>query len=78
MSLDVKVKLAIWDQNNGASGANLTVRVKYVGVFTVTSSTLERDPATHRSIEGFFNTMASSGAFSPNPGPVTGSIALVQ
>ena len=31
-----KVKLAMWDQTNGASGANLTVRVKYVGVFAIT------------------------------------------
>jgi hypothetical protein len=76
---NVSVKLAIWDQNNGLSGANLTVRVKYVGVFTVTRF----DPGTGPGnppdqIKGYFTSMASSGSFSATPGPVTGSIALVQ
>jgi Flp pilus assembly protein TadG len=74
---NVQVKLAIWDQNNGLSGANLTVRVKYVGVFTVTRF-VPGSGTTADQIIGYFNTMASSGAFSANPGPVTGSIALVQ
>lgn len=74
---NVQVKLAIWDQNNGASGANLRVRVKYVGVFTVTRF-VPGPGNTSDQIIGYFNTMASSGAFSANPGPVTGSIALVQ
>jgi len=72
-----QVKLAIWDQNNGLSGANLTVRVKYVGVFTVTRFVPGSGTAADQII-GYFNSMASSGAFSANPGPVTGSIALVQ
>jgi Flp pilus assembly protein TadG len=74
-----QVKLAIWGSNNGLSGANLKVTVKYVGVFTVTRF----DPGTGPGqppdqIKGYFTSMASSGAFSATPGPVTGSIALVQ
>lgn len=72
-----KVKLAIWDQNNGASGANLTVRVKYVGVFVITRFASGSGTAADQII-GYFSTMASNGAFSTNPGPTTGSIALVQ
>lgn len=70
-----RVKLAMWDQNNGLSGANLTVRVKYVGVFAVASFT--GGPAGTQ-ITGFFTSMASSGGFSADPTPITGSIALVQ
>jgi Flp pilus assembly protein TadG len=76
---NVQVKLAMWDQNNGLTGSNLTVRVKYVGVFTVTQFTPGQGPGNPPDqIKGYFNTMASSGAFSANPGPVTGSMALVQ
>lgn len=74
----VKVKLAIWDQNNGLTGANLKVRVKYVGVFGITGFTKGAGPGTPDQITGFFTTMATSGAFSVNPGPTTGSIALVK
>jgi hypothetical protein len=70
-----KVKLAMWDQNNGLSGANLTVRVKYVGVFAIAKFS---GGATTTQITGYFTSMASTGAFSANPTPVTGSIALVQ
>lgn len=70
-----KVKLAMWDQNNGASGANLTVRVKYVGVFAITGFS---GGAGTTQITGYFTSMASSGGFSADPTPITGSIALVQ
>ena len=73
----VKVKLAIWDQNNGATGANLTVRVKYVGVFGITLFTAGSGSAADQ-ITGFFSTMATTGSFSATPGPTTGAIALVQ
>ncbi len=73
----VKVKLAIWDQNNGLSGSNLTVRVKYVGVFGINQFTRGSGTAADQ-IVGYFSTMATNGSFSTNPGPTTGSIALVQ
>jgi Flp pilus assembly protein TadG len=72
-----KVKLAIWDQNNGATGSNLTVRVKYVGVFDVTNF-VGGSGKTSDQIIGYFNTMATDGSFSATPGPTTGSIALVK
>ena len=72
-----KVKLAIWDQNNGASGSNLTVRVKYVGVFGITRFTKGAGTAADQ-ITGYFSSMATSGSFSTNPGPTTGAMALVQ
>ncbi|HLB09471.1 MAG TPA: hypothetical protein VK617_08040, partial [Gemmatimonadaceae bacterium] len=74
----VKVKLAIWDQNNGLSGANLTVRVKYVGVFGINLFTPGSGKSGVDQISGYFSTMATSGSFSATPGPTTGSIALVQ
>jgi Flp pilus assembly protein TadG len=70
-----KVKLVIWDQNNGGSGANLTVRVKYVGVFAITQFD---GGGSSTQITGFFSTMAATGSFSASPSPTTGSIALVQ
>jgi Flp pilus assembly protein TadG len=73
----VKVKLAIWDQNNGATGSNLTVRVKYVGVFGINKFTAGSGGAADQ-ILGYFSTMATTGSFSTTPGPTTGSIALVQ
>jgi Flp pilus assembly protein TadG len=76
-SCSTKVKLAIWDQNNGLTGSNLTVRVKYVGVFEVTQYT-PGSGKTDDQIQGFIATMATNGTFSTNPGPTTGSIALVQ
>lgn len=72
-----KVKLAMWDQNNGLAGANLTVRVKYVGVFGVTQFKAGSG-LTADQIIGYFSSMATDGNFSATPGPTTGSIALVQ
>jgi len=70
-----KVKLAVWDQNNGLSGANLTVRVKYVAVFAIASFS---GGAGMTQINGYFTSMSSSGGFSANPTPITGAISLVQ
>jgi hypothetical protein len=70
-----KIKLVIWDQNNDGSGAGLTVRVKYVGVFAITKFT---GGGSSTQITGFFSSMTASGSFSATPSPVTGSIALVQ
>lgn len=72
-----KVKLAIWDQNNGAPGANLRVRVKYVGVFAVVSFQSGGGGGADQ-ITGYFTAMAATGSFSATPSPLTGSIALVQ
>jgi len=70
-----KIKLVMWDQSNGAPGNNLTLRVKYVGVFAIAGFKGGSGPD---QITGFFTSMATSGGFSSNPSPVTGSIALVQ
>ena len=70
-----KVKLVLWDQNNGLNGANLRVRVKYVGVFSITSF---KGGAGTTQVSGYFSTMATTGGFTGTPNPTTGSIALVQ
>jgi hypothetical protein len=70
-----KVKLAMWDENNGMSGNNLMYRVKYVGVFSLVGF---KGKAGTAQIAGYFTSMASTGGFSANPTPITGSIALVQ
>jgi hypothetical protein len=70
-----KIKLAMWDQSNGSPGSNLTLRVKYVGVFAIVGFKGGSGPD---QIAGYFSSMASTGGFSANPTPVTGSIALVQ
>lgn len=73
-----KVKLAVWDTNNGGSGANLQVHVKYVAVFAIVSFIDGNSQNKPDQITGYFSSMASSGQFSTNPTPITGSIALVQ
>jgi Flp pilus assembly protein TadG len=70
-----KIKLVMWDQYNGAPGSNLRVRVKYVGVFALAGF---NGGANSSQVKGFFTSMATTGGFSANPSPVTGSIALVQ
>jgi len=50
-------------------------RVKYVGVFAIVGFSGDSKQA---QISGYFTSMASTGSFSANPTPVTGSIALVQ
>lgn len=70
-----KIKLAMWDEANGSPGSNLMLRVKYVGVFALVGF---KGGAGPDQIAGYFTSMASTGSFSVNPTPVTGSIALVQ
>jgi hypothetical protein len=70
-----KIKLAMWDQSNGSPGSNLMLRVKYVGVFAIVGF---KGGAGPDQIAGYFTSMASTGGFSANPTPITGSIALVQ
>lgn len=70
-----KIKLAMWDQANGSPGSNLMLRVKYVGVFAIVGFKGGSGPD---QIAGYFTSMASTGGFSANPTPITGSIALVQ
>lgn len=73
-----KIKLAMWDINNGGSGGTLQVRVKYVGVFAIHSFVDGTGQNKPDQVLGFFSSMATSGQFSTNPTPITGSIALVQ
>jgi Flp pilus assembly protein TadG len=68
-----KVKLALWDINNGQSGNNLQFRVKYVGVFAITSFR----KGGGEQVNGYFSSMASSGGISATPGPITEAV-LVQ
>jgi len=60
-----RVKLAMWDINNGASGNNLDYRVKYVGVFAVTGFTKATgQPGTNPDqVHGFFTAMSTEGGF---------------
>jgi hypothetical protein len=69
-----KVKLSMWDINNGQSGNNLQYRVKYVGVFAITG--FDKQGQTEQ-INGYFSSMASDGSFSSTPSPLTKAI-LVQ
>lgn len=68
----------MWDINDGGSGGTLQVRVKYVGIFAIVSFMDGNGQNKPDQIAGYFSSMASSGAFSTNPTPITGSIALVQ
>lgn len=72
-----KVKLAMWDSSNVAPGGNLMLRVKYVGVFAIVSFQ-DGSAKAPDQVTGYFSSMATSGAFSASPTPITGSIALVQ
>jgi len=72
-----KIKLAMWDSSNLAPGGNLQLRVKYVGVFAIVSFQ-DGSAKTPDQVTGYFSSMATSGQFSTNPTPITGSIALVQ
>jgi Flp pilus assembly protein TadG len=76
-----KVKLAMWDQSNGAPGSNLQLRVKYVGVFAIVSFNAGTGgPGSADQITGYFTSMADAGAggFTTTPSPLTGKVAIVQ
>jgi putative Flp pilus-assembly TadE/G-like protein len=68
-----KVKLALWDITNGGHGANRRFRVKYVGVFAITSFHAVGGDA----ITGYFSAMASTGSVSGTPSPIVSGL-LVQ
>lgn len=65
-----KVKLVMWDENNGASGNNLKYRVKYVGVFAVTGfAKATGQPGTNPDqVFGYFTSMAAEGGFTGSSG----------
>lgn len=66
-----KIKLAMWDINNGLSGNNLEYRVKYVGVFAVTGfQKATGQPGTNPDqVFGYFSSMAADGGFTGGVGP---------
>jgi len=74
------VKLAVWDQMNGANGgAPVQYRVKFVGAFVITGY----DPgngggktSTPQRVTGYFSAMASEGGFTSTPTPLTGKAVL--
>lgn len=74
------VKIAMWASYGDAPGVNgcggKCFLIKYIGVFAVTGyvkgTGLQADGVT-----GYFSSLASSGAFTPNPSPIK-KIALVQ
>jgi Putative Flp pilus-assembly TadE/G-like len=73
----VKVKLAVWDQNNGLNGSNLRVRVKYVAVFGITQFSKGTGAGGGDQIYGYFTSLPTDGTFSTSPTPTT-RIVLVQ
>jgi Flp pilus assembly protein TadG len=73
----VRVTVAMWDTFGNAPGQSSSCggkcfHVKYMGVFYVTGYDTGTDAVT-----GYFSTMAASGGFTVNPGPIT-TIALVR
>ncbi len=68
-----KVKLAVWDSNNGGTGSNLTFHVKYVAVFAIVSF----QKGGTEQITGYFSTMATTGTPTSSPSPASIPI-LVQ
>jgi len=67
-----KVKIAMWDINNGGTGGGLQFRVKYVGVFAVESFSLAGSQIT-----GYFSSMGANGGLTSSPSPILESV-LVQ
>jgi hypothetical protein len=66
--------MAMWDINNGGTGAGLQFRVKYIGVFAVASF---KDNGTTGQIKGYFSSMAATGGISSTPTPLAEAV-LVQ
>lgn len=78
-SCNKAVKLAVWDWNNGLSGAQLQYHVKFVGVFTITGYDPGQGNTTISRVSGYFTSMPDpdGGSFSGTPGPLTGKAVLV-
>jgi len=70
---DPKVKMAMWDANNGKPGSSLQLRVKYVGAFAV----MGFQSAGSGQVIGYFSSMASPGGLTTAPSPLT-KVVLVQ
>jgi hypothetical protein len=66
----VAVKIAIWDVASRSIAPHYSFRVKYVGAFFVTG--FSKDGVT-----GYFQSIASTGSFTPEPGPLS-KVALVR
>lgn len=82
-SCNVPIKLAVWDYTNGGSGAGLQFHVAYVAVFVVTNydkGKIDKKTGlavTDDQVTGYFSSMASDGAISATPTPLSGKAALV-
>ena len=72
---DPKVKMAMWDINNGGTGAGLQFRVKYIGVFAVAS--FQDLSGGTGQIQGYFSSMPTTGGLSSTPTPLAEAV-LVQ
>lgn len=80
----VPIKMGMWDIWSSTATAGTTTancppqcfRVKYIGVFVVTGYVTQPGP-NNEGVTGYFQTLVTSGAFSPNPSPLK-KIALVQ
>jgi hypothetical protein len=68
-----RVKMAVWDINNGQSGNNLSFRVKYIAVFAIMGFT----NSGGEQIKGYFSEMASTGSITGTPSPIKSGL-LVQ
>jgi hypothetical protein len=68
-----RVKMAVWDINNGQSGNNLSFRVKYIAVFAI----MGFSNSAGEQIKGYFSEMASTGSITGTPSPIKSGL-LVQ
>lgn len=72
----VSVKIVLWDLNDRAIAAPNAFRVKYIGIFFLTGFSKGMQGAPD-GVTGYFQSIASAGAFTPLPGPLK-KVALVQ
>jgi hypothetical protein len=68
-----RVKMAVWDINNGRPGSNRQFHVTYVAAFAIMDFT----SAGGDQIDGYFSVMASTGSISGTPSPLKSGL-LVQ
>lgn len=67
----VAVRAPIWDYTTTQFTGTTAVHVKYIGAFVITRY------SASTGVYGYFSSMAASGVFSSNPGPLTKAV-LVQ
>lgn len=72
----VAVTVVLWDINDRGIAAPNAFRVKYIGIFYLTGFS-KGVGSTPDGVTGYFQSLASAGAFSPVPGPAK-KVALVQ